>query len=148
MSSQESLGGLSQGAAAERLASAGYNELPSPQRRSPLRIFLEVLKEPMFALLIAGGVVYLLLGDRLEAVLLLVFASLSVVITLVQEWRSENVLDALRQLASPRALVIRDGHRMQIPGREVVPGDLLVLLEGDRVPADAALLTADDLMVD
>jgi Ca2+-transporting ATPase len=96
MSSQESLDGLSQGAAAERLASAGYNELPSPQRRSPLRIFLEVLKEPMFALLIAGGVVYLLLGDRLEAVLLLVFASLSVVITLVQEWRSENVLDALR----------------------------------------------------
>ncbi len=148
MTSKTSLAGLSRQVAAARLATAGYNELPTPDQRGPLRILAQVLKEPMFALLIAGGIVYLLLGDRLEAILLLIFASLSVVITLVQEWRSEKVLDALRQLASPRALVIRDGHRLQIPGREVVPGDLLVLSEGERVPADAALLTADDLMVD
>ena len=73
----------------------------------------------------------------MEAVLLLIFASLSVVITIVQESRSERVLEALRNLASPRALVIRDGNRVQIAGREVVCGDLLVITEGDRVAADA-----------
>jgi Ca2+-transporting ATPase len=84
--------------------------------------------------------VYLILGDLMEAVLLLVFASLSVVITIVQESRSERVLEALRNLASPRALVIRDGNRVQIAGREVVCGDLLVITEGDRVAADAAVV--------
>jgi Ca2+-transporting ATPase len=98
--------------------------------------------------LIAGGVVYLLLGDRVEAILLLVFASLSVVITIVQESRSERVLEALRNLASPRALVIRDGERLQIAGREVVRGDVIVITEGDRVAADATLVKSHDLMVD
>ena len=102
----------------------------------------------MFALLIAGGVVYLILGDLMEAMLLLVFASLSVVITIVQESRSERVLEALRNLASPRALVIRDGNRTQIAGREVVCGDLLVISEGDRVAADATVLDGHDLMLD
>ncbi len=102
----------------------------------------------MFALLLGGGMVYLLLGDRLEAVLLLLFASLSVTITIVQESRSERVLEALRNLASPRALVIRDGQRTQIAGREVVTGDLLLIGEGDRVAADATLLTAQDLLLD
>jgi len=102
----------------------------------------------MFALLISGGVVYLLLGDRMEAILVLAFASLSVSITIVQESRSEKVLEALRNLASPRALVIRDGNRIQIAGREVVRGDVVVIAEGDRVAADATLLKAHDLMLD
>lgn len=140
--------GLSAVAAAERLKSDGYNELPSPERRGFLRILSEVVRQPMFALLIGGGVVYLLLGDRLEAVLLLAFASLSVTITIVQESRSERMLEALRNLASPRALVIRDGQRIQIAGREVVSGDLLVVGEGDRVAADALLLTAQELLLD
>ena len=102
----------------------------------------------MFALLIAGGAVYLILGDLMEAILLLIFASLSVVITIVQESRSERVLEALRNLASPRALVIRDGNRVQIAGREVVRGDLLVITEGDRVAADATVVEGNDLMLD
>src|SRR5450631_1801384 len=89
--------------AAARLKSDGYNELPAAERRGLLRIAFEVVRQPMFALLIAGGAVYLLLGDRMEAILLLSFASLSVVITIVQESRSERVLEALRNLASPRA---------------------------------------------
>ena len=101
---------------------------------------LEVLREPMLALLIAGGVVYLLLGSREEALVLLAFACLSVGITAVQEARTERVLEALRDLTSPRALVIRDGQRLRIAGREVARGDLIVLSEGDRVPADAVLL--------
>jgi Ca2+-transporting ATPase len=102
----------------------------------------------MFALLIGGGIVYLLLGDRTEALLLLAFATLSVLITVVQESRSERVLEALRDLASPRALVVRDGKRVQIAGREVLCGDVIVLGEGDRVAADAKLLESLDLLVD
>ena len=102
----------------------------------------------MFALLIGGGIVYLLLGDHVEALLLLLFASLSVSITIVQESRSENVLETLRNLASPRALVVRDGKRLQIAGREVVREDLIVISEGDRVAADATLISSQDLLLD
>ena len=140
--------GLSSVEAAVRLKSDGYNELPAADRRGVFRIAFEVVRQPMFALLIAGGVVYLILGDLMEAVLLLVFASLSIVITIIQESRSERVLEALRNLASPRALVIRDGKRVQIAGREVVCGDLLVLSEGDRVAADAIVVDGHDLMLD
>ncbi|HXJ43744.1 MAG TPA: cation-transporting P-type ATPase, partial [Bryobacteraceae bacterium] len=145
---QSPFAGLSTVEAAVRLKSHGYNELPAAERRGVLRIAFEVVRQPMFALLIAGGVVYLILGDLMEAVLLLVFATLSVVITIVQESRSERVLEALRNLASPRALVIRDGNRVQIAGREVVCGDLLVIAEGDRVAADATVVDGHDLMLD
>jgi len=148
MSTKMSIIGLSSAAASARLKVDGYNELPAAERRGVFRIALEVVRQPMFALLIAGGIVYLLLGDRMEAILLLVFASLSIVITIVQESRSERVLEALRNLASPRALVIRDGARIQIAGREVVCGDVVVISEGDRVAADATLLTSHDLMLD
>src|SRR5665811_1892147 len=134
-----SIRGLSEADAQTRLKTGGYNELPRPNRRTPLRIILEVMREPMLALLLGGGVIYLALGDLKEAVILLVFATMSVLITVVQETRTERVLEALRDLSSPRALVIRDGARRRIAGREVVRGDLVVLSEGDRVPADGLL---------
>ena len=140
--------GLTSIAAAQRLKIDGYNELPSQNKRGFLRILFEIIRQPMFALLIGGGIVYLLLGDRVEALFLLVFACLSVAITIVQESRSERVLEALRNLASPRALVIRDGNRASIAGREVVIGDLMVIAEGDRVAADATLISAHDLLLD
>src|SRR5664279_6164433 len=83
----ESNPGLNASTAAQRLKEDGFNELPSPDRRGLLRIFSEVIREPMFALLIGGGIVYLLLGDRIEALLLLLFACLSISITIVQESR-------------------------------------------------------------
>ncbi len=140
--------GLTAAEAGARLAAEGMNELPRARRRSPLRIVFDVLREPMLALLIAGGAVYLLLGNREEALILLAFACLSVGITVVQEARTERVLEALRDLTSPRALVIRDGQRQRVAGREVVRGDLIVLSEGDRVPADATLVTAQGLTAD
>lgn len=140
--------GLTQTEATARLASEGPNELPKAKRRSPLRIIADVLREPMLALLVAGGIVYLLLGNREEALILLAFACLSVGITVVQEARTERVLEALRDLTSPRALVIRDGTRQRIAGRDVARGDVIVLAEGDRVPADAALIAAQDLSAD
>ena len=140
--------GLIAAAARERLAQDGPNELPRAGQRSILRIALEVLREPMLALLLAGGIAYLLLGDRVEALILLAFATFSVVVTVVQETRTEHVLEALRDLSAPRALVIRDGARVRIAGRDVVRGDLIVLEQGDRIAADAMLVAAADLQTD
>ena len=140
--------GLTAREAAERLRSEGPNELPELERRTALRIVLEVVREPMFALLLGAGVLYLLLGSHGEALVLFAFACFSVAIAIIQEGRSERVLEALRDLTSPRALVIRDGEQARIPGKEVVRGDLLVIAEGDRVPADAMLIFGDDVHAD
>ena len=140
--------GLSTAEAESRLRVEGFNELPASGRRTPLRIVIEVLKEPMLALLLGAGAIYLLLGDLREAIILIIFATVSVLITVIQESRTERVLEALRDLTSPRALVIRDGARIRIAGREVVRGDLVVLAEGDRVPADALLRDGQDFQAD
>ena len=140
--------GLSTAEAASRLRAEGFNELPATELRTPLRIVIEVLKEPMLALLLGAGAIYLLLGDLREAIILIIFATVSVLITVIQESRTEHVLEALRDLTSPRALVIRDGARIRIAGREVVRGDLVVLAEGDRVPADALLRDGQDFQAD
>jgi Ca2+-transporting ATPase len=113
-----------------------------------LRSILAVLREPMLLLLLGAGTIYLLLGDRTEALTLLFFVAVVITITLVQERKTERALTALRDLSSPRALVIRGGERRRIAGREVVRDDLLVLAEGDRVPADAVLAGSGLLELD
>ena len=140
--------GLSESQAAQRLAEDGPNELPSSRRRGTLAIAFEVVREPMFLLLVACGVVYLLLGEPKEALMLLGFVFVIMGITIVQERRTERALDALRDLSSPRALVIRDGQRKRIAGREVVRGDMVILSEGDRVSADAILRHSMNLSAD
>tara|TARA_R110002020_G_scaffold113751_7_gene261723 strand:+ start:1593 stop:4124 length:2532 start_codon:yes stop_codon:yes gene_type:complete len=140
--------GLSDEQVRERQARYGPNEIPHRDQRSLARIIGEVLREPMLALLLAAGFVYLLLGDRLEAAILLLFATFSVAISVIQETRSERVLAALRDLSSPRALVVRNGERRRIPGREVVVGDMLILEQGDRVAADVQLCSATELEID
>jgi Ca2+-transporting ATPase len=145
---ERSENGLSEQEAAQRLVREGPNALPEPGRRSGLRIAAEVVREPMFALLLGAAVLYGVIGDLGDALVLLAFACLSVLIAVIQQGRSERVMDALRDLTSPRALVVRDGERRRIPGREVVRGDLLVLSEGDRVPADAVLISGDHIQAD
>ncbi len=140
--------GLSAQQAARQLQQDGYNELPSTSRRTVWHTVAEVVREPMFLLLLGAGAIYLALGDRGDAVMLLGFVCVSMAITIVQERRTERVLETLRDLSSPRALVLRDGVQQRIPGRELVKGDLLVLEEGDRVAADGALLECHDLLVD
>lgn len=140
--------GLTQIEVERRQAREGFNELPRIAHRTILKIILEVLREPMLALLLVGGIVYFLLGSKTEALMLLAFANLTVLTTVVQESRTERVLEALRDLASPRALVIRDGKRQRIAGRDVVRGDIIVVSEGDRVPADTWLLQASGLSTD
>jgi Ca2+-transporting ATPase len=140
--------GLSSGEAARRLSRDGFNEIPSPEDRSSTRIILEVFREPMFILLVAAGSIYFLLGDIQEGVILLSFVFVIIGITVYQERKTERALEALRNLSSPRALVIRDGIQQRIAGREVVRGDLMLVSEGDRVAADAVLLAGVNLTVD
>jgi Ca2+-transporting ATPase len=118
------------------------------KKRSLLAIVLEIVREPMFIMLIVAGSLYLLLGDPTEALMLLGFVFVVMAITIVQSRRTERALDALRDLSSPRALVIRDGVHRRIPGREVVEGDLLMLVEGDRVPADGLMRRGINVSVD
>src|SRR5579859_5596072 len=106
-----SLDGLSEQDAAARIQREGYNELPSGRMRGPLRIVWEVAREPMLLFLLATALLYLALAEPREAILLLASAILVVSITVYQERRAERALEALRDLSSPRALVIRDGER-------------------------------------
>lgn len=144
----DALTGLTDAEAAERLTREGYNELPSARERGLWVIALDVVREPMFLLLLACGLLYLVLGDREEAVMLLGFVFVIIGITLYQERKTERALKALRDLSSPRALVIRSGEQKRIPGREVVRDDLILLAEGDRVPADTVVLSGINLTVD
>lgn len=140
--------GLNDGEVAAALAQHGYNELPSAKPRHLLAIAFEVMREPMLLLLFACGAIYLLLGDKRDAIMLLAFVAIVLTISIVQRHKSERALDALKNLSSPRAQVIRNGVQQRIPGREVVVGDLVVLSEGDRVPADGILLTCLNLQTD
>ncbi|PCE40712.1 cation-translocating P-type ATPase [Rhizorhabdus dicambivorans] len=135
--------GLSSDEARRRLAQDGSNSLPATGRRGIGTILLETLREPMLSLLLLGGGAYYLLGDRLEASVLLTFATFSVGVTIWQNYRTERILSALRDLAAPRAMVLRDGVPCRIAGHEVVRGDVLLVEAGDRVAADADILTAD-----
>lgn len=142
------LKGLSESQVEELQKKEGYNELPSSKGRSVLKIILEVFREPMLMLLLACGSIYFLLGDINEAIILLGFVFVVMGITIYQENKTERALEALRNLSSPRALVIRDGQHKRIAGREVVRGDIIILREGDRVPADGVILWELNFCVD
>jgi Ca2+-transporting ATPase len=144
----EKLVGLSQDEVVERQVRDGFNELPTQEKRTALVILIEVLKEPMFLLLIACGALYLLSGEFQEALMLLGFVFVIIGITFYQERKTERALEALKDLSSPRAYVIRNGEKTRISGREVVCDDVILLSEGDRVPADCILLHATNVSVD
>ena len=144
----DSVKGLSSREAADKLRLEGYNELPESNKRGIFWIVFEVIHEPMFLLLVASGLLYFILGDFSEGAMLMSFVVVIIGITVYQEQKTERALEALRNLSSPRALVIRDGEQKRIPGREVVTGDMLILAEGDRVPADGILLSSNNVSVD
>jgi Ca2+-transporting ATPase len=144
----QNIAGLTATCAGQRLHEDGYNELPSSRQRTVLAIAWEVIREPMFLLLVACGLLYMLTGELTDALMLLGFVFVVMGITIVQERRTERALEALKDLSSPRALVIRDGQQRRIAGRDVVRGDIVLVSEGDRVPADAVLLQGINLTVD
>jgi len=142
------LSGLDRGEAARRLLADGPNELPRPRGRGFVDIVLETVREPMFLLMLGGALLYLTLGDLVEGLFLVAAACVAIGLVVVQEARSERALAALRQLAQPRAIVIRDGAEWRIPARELVVGDILLIGEGERMPADALLVAGEVLSVD
>jgi len=144
----DALRGLSEREAAARFKTDGPNELPSAKPRGLFATILEILREPMLLLLVGGGIVYLLLGELRDSLVLLASIFVVLGISLYQRQKTERALEALRDLSSPRALVIRDGKERRIAGREVVRGDVVVLVEGDRVPADAVVHSCVSLAVD
>jgi len=144
----EKLVGLTQNEVVRRQERDGFNELPTQGKRNALDILIGVLKEPMFLLLIMCGVLYLLSGEFQEAMMLLGFVFVIIGITFYQERKTERALEALKDLSSPRAFVIRDGEKVRIAGREVVCDDVMLLAEGDRVPADCILVHAINFSVD
>ena len=145
---REQLAGLSSADAAMRLSEQGPNELPSAKPRNIWQQTWAVVKQPMLLLLLAAGTVNLLLAEPLDALLLMAMVLIVISISIIQERKSETALAALRELTSPRALVIRDSKEVRIARRDVVAGDLIILAEGDRVPADAILRAATNLLVD
>jgi Ca2+-transporting ATPase len=140
--------GLTNRQAAQRLADDGPNALPGDSHRSLRAIAQETLQEPMFMLLLAAGSLYLLLGDLQEGLILFGLVLVVLALTLYQEGKTERAMAALRDLTSPRALVLRDGQALRIAGCDVVLGDLLLLAEGDRIAADAQLISGSDVQVD
>ena len=137
--------GLDADLARKRLHEEGPNELGLSQRRTLRDILLEVLREPMFLLLLGAGAIYFAMGDSHEALILLTFVFIIMGMTAFQERRTDNALAALRDMSSPRALVIRSGESQRIAGRDVVREDVLILAEGDRIPADGTLMDAHEL---
>ncbi|MEO6603742.1 MAG: cation-translocating P-type ATPase [Polyangiaceae bacterium] len=142
------LQGLSAAEVEERRERDGFNELGASGSPSLLVDILNLLREPMSLLLLLCGGIYAAVGDRQEAFMLVGFVVFIMVLTLFQERKTGRALEALRDLASPRALVIRNGERIRVAGRELVQDDLIVLAEGDRVPADATTLQASHVAVD
>lgn len=144
----ELINGLSTSEVNDRINKYGYNEIPAAVKRTFFHILWEIVKEPMFILLISCGLIYFIIGDTQEALMLSSFVIVVIGITIYQERKSQKALQALRNLSSPRALVIRNGIQKRIAGREVVRDDIILLSEGDRVPADARLLSVTNLYVD
>ena len=140
--------GLSTAEVLKRLDEDGFNELPVSQTKGLPHFLVELAKEPMTFLLVACGSIYLVLGDLQEAVMLLSFLFIIIGITAYQTRKAERALEALRDLSSPRALVIRDGKKQRIPGREVVKNDLVIIHEGDRIPADGVLISGANISID
>jgi Ca2+-transporting ATPase len=140
--------GLARREAERRLAQFGPNIVAARPRKGLLRIARQTLREPMFLLLLAAAALYLLFGDLAEGLFLSAGALLSFGLVIVQEARSERALAALNELAEPRARVMRDGALATIAARELVPGDVVVIAEGTRVPADAWLVDGSALEVD
>jgi magnesium-transporting ATPase (P-type) len=140
--------GLSEAAAAERLERFGPNRLHPPARPRYARIAVRQLLDPLVALLIAAAGVSAQIGESVEAVAIAAIVALNGVLGFVQESAAERAVLALRDSFPARASVIREGHERELHAEEVVPGDQLVLREGDRVPADGRLIESASLEMD
>ncbi len=142
---ESSSGGLTSAEAARRLEEFGPNELQAQQRVSAWAILLEQFRNVLIIILLLATALSAFLGHGVEAIAITVIVLFAVILGFIQEFRAERAIEALREMAAPTATVVRDGRDERVPARELVPGDVIVLSTGDKVPADARLTEAVNL---
>ena len=140
--------GLTTAEAAQRQKQFGRNELIPKKKRNIFQEILKALSEPMFLLLIVTAIIYFLLGEPRDGAVMLIFVLGMISIDVIQGWKTDKTLNALKDLAAPRSTVLRDGAEKQIDSADLVPGDIMLIAEGDKIPADGKILQANDLCVD
>ncbi|MGH8659193.1 MAG: cation-translocating P-type ATPase [Gammaproteobacteria bacterium] len=143
-----SRGGLSTQEACRRFEQHGANEIPSAQQVSPWKILASQFKNLLIVILLIATLISAFLGQPVEAIAIAVIVCFAILLGFLQEYRAERAIAALKKLAAPTAIVLRDGQEEQIAARELVPGDVLLLAAGDRVPGDARLMEAINVMLD
>ncbi len=139
--------GLDEDEARRRLEKYGPNELVS-KKKSPIMIFVKQFTNFLILILIISAVIAWFLGEVVDAAAILLIVTIMGVAGFLQEFRAEKAVEALKRMATPYAKIIRGGRIKEIPAHEVVPGDIIVIGEGDRIPADARLISAEELLVD
>lgn len=140
--------GLTEGEAARRLAEHGPNELQAAHRISPWTIFFEQFKNVLIVILLVATALSAFLGHGIEAIAITVIVLFAVLLGFVQEYRAERAIEALRRMAAPTATAFRDGEEVEIPARGLVPGDVVLLRAGDKIPADVRLIEAVNLQIE
>ena len=140
--------GLTGAEASRRLAEHGPNEVQSADRISPLRLFFQQFKNVLIAILLVATTLSAFLGHEIEAIAIAVIVLFAVVLGFVQEYRSERAIEALRQMAAPSAMALRNGVEVETPARELVPGDVILLRTGNKIPADIRLIEAVNLQIE
>ncbi len=143
-----SLEGLTNQEAAKRLEEIGPNEIQAAKRISAWEILLEQFKNILILILLGATAISLVLGHGVESIVITVIVLFAVLLGFIQEYRAERAIEALRKMAAPTATVLRDGNEIKIPARELVPGDVIIVHTGDRIPADSRLLEAINLQVE
>jgi len=141
-------GGLTAGEARTRQLQYGKNELFTPKKDSYLRMVFGVIREPMFLLLIIAAIIYFVLGEPVDGLIMFVFVVGIICIDIIQEWKTDKTLNALKDLSTPRITVMRSGREVRIASADLVPGDVMMIHEGIRIPADGIIIRCNDLRVD
>jgi magnesium-transporting ATPase (P-type) len=141
-------GGLASEEAARRLYAHGLNELPAPPGPRPIRRFLAQFNNPLIYFLLAAAVAAALIGHHVDAAVVAAVVVINAIVGFVQEGKAEKALNAIRKMISPHASALRDRRRVSVPVAELVPGDVVLLEAGDRVPADLRLIRARGLLID
>jgi Ca2+-transporting ATPase len=145
---QSSMNGISSSQAEQRLQEVGPNELAEAHKVSPWEILLQQFKNVLILILLIATAISFVLGHGIESLVIAIIVLFAVGLGFFQEYRAERAIEALRQMSAPTASVIRDGKEEVIPARELVPGDVILLHTGDRVPADSRIIESLNLQLE
>lgn len=145
---KQNMAGLTATEAKQLQEQYGKNELPTQKKESFFKKVLHIICKPMFLLLIVAATIYFILGEARDGAIMLIFVAGIISIDVIQEWKTDKTLNALKDLSAPHVTVIRDGKEQTIASADLVPGDLMMIYEGVKVPADGVVIKCNDLCVD